>query len=92
MQKIDASLSDLEDRIRSVQKEIPGPVPVRPMLSSSEPNAKQPELLEPKPLAPPASTVFATLLPRWQKVADDYRELTDRLQTEKSACYEALNQ
>ncbi len=55
------------------------------MLSSSEPNIKQPELLEQKPIAPPASTVFATLLPRWQKVADDYRELTDRLQTEKSA-------
>ncbi len=91
MQKIDESLSDLEERIRSVQKEIPGPVPLHPMLSSSEPNIKQPELLEPKPIAPPASAVFATLLPRWQKVADDYRELTDRLQTEKSACYEALN-
>jgi hypothetical protein len=91
MQKIDDSLSELEDRIRSVQKEIPGPVPVHPMLSSSEPNGKQPELLEPKPIASPASAVFATLLPRWQKVADDYRELTDRLQTEKNACYDALN-
>jgi hypothetical protein len=35
--------------------------------------------------------VFATLLPRWQKIADDYRELTARQQTEKNQCYDALN-
>jgi hypothetical protein len=89
IQKLDLSLDDLEGKIRDIPKEIPGPVsvnspllPPRPIVVQSAPTV---------PIAAPQSTILATLLPRWQKTADDYRELTNRLQTEKSQCYEALN-
>ena len=89
IQNLDMSLSDLEDRLKSVQKEAPSPITGGLNLQQPEPIAAQP--LPAKPAAPQAN-VLASLLPRWQKAADDYHELTDRLLKEKNECYTALNQ
>ena len=88
IQKLDMSLSDLEDRLKSVRKEAPSPITGDLNLLQPERIAVQPASAKP---AAPQPNVIASLLPRWQKAADDYHELTDRLLKEKNECYTALN-
>jgi hypothetical protein len=100
MLTLEQSLADLERQQRAVPKEIPaageaansrnsatslpsGQQLTTDSLSSPGDNAAAP--------APSAASVFARLLPGWQTTADQYHELSNRLQSEQSVCYQDLN-
>jgi hypothetical protein len=86
IQALDLSLSDLESQLNKLPKQIPAPTAA----AQTPPPAKAPA--PPAALAvAPVTDVFAKLMPRWQKAASEYRELSDQLQAEKSHCYDALN-
>jgi hypothetical protein len=97
MQALEQSLSDLDQQLKSTPKEIPDPAIEDSTDSQSGPGLAQSQQNRPAarpssvPAEPPAPNVLTTLRPRWQKTADEYRELTAQLQDEKNQCYEALN-
>ncbi|HTQ39560.1 MAG TPA: hypothetical protein VMJ32_11055 [Pirellulales bacterium] len=100
VRQLDLSLSELERQLETVPKEIPASqAESAPLATSAAPQPEQNATANAPPASdarrashlPSASSVFAQLLPVWQNTAEQYHELTTRLQSQQDVCYQALN-
>jgi hypothetical protein len=100
LQALEQSIADLQERLKNVPKEVAmkqDPSAAMPAAEQKAVTQTAPPQISPTlpttatPKTPATASIFTMLLPEWKSTADQYRELTARLQNEKGICYQALN-